>query len=228
MKTTDGGNSWNQLGSFPGTIFNDLCFPTKNKGFACASNAIYRTTEAGLHWDMIYSGPVSYDRMQFTDSLNGYVMGANWGFNRMLFKTADGGITWSEKPVDQTCSQLNDLFFKDPENGFIVGYDGVILKTGNSGGIITGIKPGIRTAASEIAIYPNPCSDRINIQFPGIKNSVEIHINSVLGKEVFSSEYRRVQEISITLPRLPSGTYLVRIETDSEVFVKKLVVDSTL
>jgi photosystem II stability/assembly factor-like uncharacterized protein len=226
IKTTDGGNTWMPQGDFPGVYFYDICFPTKNKGFACGWSAIYQTTDAGLHWDILYSGSLGFSRIVFTDPQNGYAL-AKYGYNDswgVLFKTEDGGTTWSDKQINLTGYSLNDLCFKDADTGFVVGQNGVILKTSNGGGIITAIQPELLPVASAIVISPNPCSNRFQIQLSGIENSVSLQIYSILGKEVFSSKYNSVQKLNVTLPLLPSASYVVRIRTDSEVIVKKLVI----
>ncbi|MCX6306233.1 MAG: YCF48-related protein [Bacteroidetes bacterium] len=229
LKTVDGGVSWSLQGNYPGIYFYDLCFPTRNKGFACGYKAIYTTTDAGVHWNVFYSGELIFSRMVFPDALHGYVLasGLNTG-SWMIYKTEDGGDTWSQKPVNRTSYFLNDLFFKDSDTGLIVGNNGVILKTVNGGGIITGVQPPPLPANSSISMFPVPCRNHVKLDFPELENSVSVKVYSLAGKELFSAEFTRVRNVTIALPPLPDGIYLVKIKTGSEMVVKKLAVSNAL
>ena len=226
MKTTDGGTNWALKGNFPNTYFTDLCFPSKNRGFACGANSIYQTNDAGLHWSLLVSGQIYYQHIRFTDPLNGYILGYGGIYGEVsLYRTEDGGNTWWQKPVDLTAYQLNDLFFRDALTGFLVGENGVILKTDNGAGITTGLPPAHSATNYAISIFPNPSNGQFQIQLAGMENSVEVKIFSLMGKEVYSSTYHKVSAVIINFSPLNSGSYMVRIKTDSEVVVKKLVVE---
>ncbi len=225
-KTTDGGNTWTVLATFQVQGFGDLCFSSKTTGFACAMDAYgnginYKTTDAGLHWEPFYAGPVFFSRMHFADSQNGYAMTRGDLGNVSMYKTVNGGLSWSQKEVGMTCYLLRDFCFNGSGTGILAGDCGVILRTTNSGGIVTGVQPAI--GPNEIVISPNPCRDRFRIQFPDAEHSVDVSIYSMLGKEVFSSGYSRVQSIDVNVSSLHAGTWLVRITTGSEVTVRKLV-----
>jgi len=222
LKTTDGGNSWSLQCTVPGIYaLLSLSFPTKNRGFACGYGAICKTTDAGLHWDVPYYGPLLFTHILFSDPMNGYALGFD---PAILFKTTDGGATWSEKQVDRTCYPLNDLAFRDAQSGIMVGSHGVILKTGNSGGIISGLTTAVTGPDKDIRLYPNPCSSYFRVQFPEIENSVKIQVYSMLGREMFSGNYARTSQLTIALPFIPQGTCLVRITTASSAVVKKLLI----
>jgi photosystem II stability/assembly factor-like uncharacterized protein len=225
MKTTDGGNTWSIQADFTNTSFHDLCFSDKNVGFACGTALTVKTTDAGLHWDTLFSGPLVFTRMVFINTQIGYALGYDWYSTTILYKTEDGGLTWSGSVIDDTNYDLYDLGFTDPDNGSIVGKNGVILKTGNGGGIITGAGKSSLPAVPDVIIYPNPCSDRIRVDLPeSLTDPVDVDIYSMLGTAIFHQEFLQVRNLQITLPSLPPGTYLAKIRTGSEVIVKKLVV----
>ena len=50
----------------------------------------------------------------------------------MLSMTINGTETWDIQPSGTT-SDLNSIYFTDANTGYIVGYNGTILKTNNSG-----------------------------------------------------------------------------------------------
>ena len=226
-QTTDGGNTWNTQASIAGIYFYDLCFPTKNRGFACGYGVIYQTNDAGLHWNPLFSGPLIFKHMIFINPQIGYALASD-GYSggwQTLFKTEDGGVTWSDKVIDETGYWLNDLSFTAADSGVVAGNNGVILKTANAGGIITGLEQGNPRVIPHAEIFPNPCSDKFQLQFPEIQNSVGVQIYSISGNEVYSSVFTGVKTISLQNPAQPAGIYFVRIRTGNGVVVKKLIVD---
>ena len=81
-----------------------------------------------------------------------------------------------------------------------------------------------------MALYPNPASNTLNINFmePVIINQVQIFDTN--GKVVMNSGFARKVENngSISLPdlNLPNGTYMVRvISSDGDVFADKFIIE---
>ncbi|MDX2136412.1 MAG: YCF48-related protein [Saprospiraceae bacterium] len=64
----------------------------------------------------------------FTDSLTGWVLGEEGA----IFKTVDGGVTWTAQ-YSGTGELLYSGFFTDSLTGWAVGSDGIILKTVDGG-----------------------------------------------------------------------------------------------
>lgn len=76
-------------------------------------------------------------------------------------------------------------------------------------------------------VYPNPTTSILNINYLGVKTlDLNISINTVLGKEVFSKKYEKVQDhISLNLNSYPNGIYFVNIidNESGSVLVKRIV-----
>ncbi len=223
-QTTDGGVTWHTQYSNTNSWYWDLCFPTAHKGFACGDSKTLITLDAGLHWNPLESAPVSFMRMFFLDSLTGYALGPYYPLPRVLYRTEDGGLTWSEKVIDETCYWIRDLYFTDHDSGFICGDNGVVLKTTTGGGIVTGIDETPSVPSNNIDLYPNPCSDKVHIRLPSRASSVTVTLLTLSGQQVLSLEYKNLHDMEITLPTLRSGLYLARIRTDEGVVVKKLTI----
>ena len=104
------------------------------------------------------------------------------------------------------------LEVEDPETGA----QGSVEKT-----FFYGSNVGIDAYASEIALYPNPNSGKFVIQ-SGVAAMKEVCVYDLQGRLL-----RKVaadgQTVAIDINSLPSGTYMVRIETDKG-FVTKTVV----
>ncbi|NOG58692.1 MAG: T9SS type A sorting domain-containing protein [Bacteroidetes bacterium] len=80
--------------------------------------------------------------------------------------------------------------------------------------------------AKQFELYPNPTNERVNIKFSG--NSVinaDIQIQSMEGKRVWSKRNLAISNSNyeIDLTGLSEGIYLVKIRTEDEIIVKKLI-----
>jgi ELWxxDGT repeat protein len=98
-KTEDGGITWttidlSDLGWLP--RFHDMWFKNKNDGFLVSDQGSFRTSDGGLSWTKIpdfWGG--STMAIRFIDDKNGFIYDrwSSWGAT--LYRTADGGNTWS-------------------------------------------------------------------------------------------------------------------------------------
>lgn len=79
----------------------------------------------------------------------------------------------------------------------------------------------------EIKVYPNPFSDKLNIQFPHkISSNVKIKIYNTLGRELFSaqlslSEFANFNELNLNM--LSVGTYFIQINFKDSIFYKQII-----
>ena len=80
---------------------------------------------------------------------------------------------------------------------------------------------GIDEFANSISIFPNPASNIVEIS--ANENISRIEVVSAAGQVLKETEVNE-ESVSINVENLPSGTYFVRIFSNSNVIVKKLVV----
>lgn len=102
--------------------------------------------------------------------------------------------------------------------GFAAIYDENIQIYPRSNDDVT-IVTSVEELASEIAIYPNPTSDIVNIVTNG--NAQRVEIANVDG-QVVSNEAVSSDVVTISLEGQPAGMYFVRIYTANEVIVRKV------
>lgn len=98
------------------------------------------------------NGSVNFKGVYFTNDQTGYAVGTG-GF---IYKTTDGGLSWSAK-TSGTTNDLEDVFFATNLVGYATGANGTILRTanaGNSWSLITGIS-GISTTTFHEIHFPN-------------------------------------------------------------------------
>lgn len=114
------------------TVF-DASFVDANNGWATGeAGAIAKTTNGGATWTNknipLFTGNgltnfrPALNQIQFLNTSVGYAVGPNAAF----LKTTDGGTTWKYVngplgPVSSTGKGLNNLFFFDTNNGWVVG-----------------------------------------------------------------------------------------------------------
>lgn len=102
--------------------------------------------------------------------------------------------------------------------GFAVFYDEAIQIYPRSNDDVT-IVTLVEELASEIAIYPNPTSNIVNIVTNG--NAQRVEIANVDG-QIVSNEAVSSDVVTISLEAQPAGMYFVRIYTANEVIVRKV------
>ncbi|MFO7933454.1 MAG: glycoside hydrolase family 88 protein [Bacteroidales bacterium] len=93
--------------------------------------------------------------------------------------------------------------------------------------VVTGLRA---RDVSSIRLYPNPATDRINLQLDGqLENGVRIEMINIQGKRVFEQEYSYLPEGSvITIPDISGvaeGIYLLQIKTRDQIITEKIIVN---
>jgi len=76
------------------------------------------------------------------------------------------------------------------------------------------------TNSDEVKIYPNPATNKINIELPGDKTEVSVEIYDMYGREIM----HQLNSLNISLVNLTPGVYTMIIRQKERIFVKKLSV----
>lgn len=125
LNTYDGGASWSQdtiLGNF-----NVLKIErANNELYAIASktgNNLFCKRILSWTCDSLFNNPPIYDinSLHFINKDTGYIVGGP----DAVFKTTDAGSTWQNLSNILTNTIVNDAYFFDDQNGFIVGSSGL-------------------------------------------------------------------------------------------------------
>ena len=79
--------------------------------------------------------------------------------------------------------------------------------------------------SKNLIIYPNPAADHINIELTNKHDEIErVEIYSISGTKVYANNHFSLNNIgSIDISSLKSGTYIVRVESNNEIRLTKLV-----
>jgi len=140
LRTSDGGTSW--ISSFldnGSTVdnINDLFFINNYIGYSVHENrSVSKTTDGGLSWNVVIADTSEYKAaaksVYFFNEHFGYVVGLSGDNRDTVFKTTDGGATWSGKG-GLLLQSLNCVRFSDESNGIIVGNNLTALYTKDGG-----------------------------------------------------------------------------------------------
>lgn len=104
MKTTDGGSNWQLIYTFGPTV-EDVKWYDENTGWCIVlslTTSLIKTTDGGVNWQ-------GFDYFNSFDGLLGkvgiinentvIVTGSHFNGDHVIFKTTDGGTSWTEIPV---------------------------------------------------------------------------------------------------------------------------------
>ncbi len=129
LKTSDGGNTWEEIYSQDAMIF-DMDFVNENTGWLVGRDGlIKRTRSGGVSWTTQESNVhANLNAVSFVDENTG------WAVSQYsdILNTTDGGNTWT-KQTDPTNNPFHDVFFINQNVGCAVGLGGTILNTKDGG-----------------------------------------------------------------------------------------------
>ena len=219
FKTTDGGDTWSELSSGTTHPLHSVFFTDVNTGYVAGDyGTIRKTINGGTTWTALQSGTSDYfNSVYFSTANKGYVVG-----NGGILKTINSGITWIADSSG-TWNTLNSVFFTDTATGYVVGYSGTILKTGNGGE--TSVKR-LPPQENSFTIYPNPANNRIRIiTTKSVQEEILVTILTISGDPMMNDRFRYSNQIEMDVSMLAKGIYLVKIQTEEGMEVKKLVVE---
>ena len=133
LRTDDGGETWTEQSSQHQNIeLSEVCFINETTGWVAgvynnAMSSLLKTIDGGITWVEQLKHTDSYQNLFF---LNDQIGWFNTRFYR--FKTTNGGVNWSQLPIQYNEEVAGPIYFKDTQNGISLSRDG-IFKTTNGG-----------------------------------------------------------------------------------------------
>ena len=148
QKTTDGGNTWSTMHLiFDDIRVNDLDAVGDSAWVVgevrgespwepVVGSYVVATSDGGATWSEQQVGTSKgLSAVDFADEMNGWIVGDR------VYRTSNGGATWAAQ--SPALSIYRDVCFVNATTGWVVGADGVILKTRSGGeGPAPGPSPG--------------------------------------------------------------------------------------
>jgi photosystem II stability/assembly factor-like uncharacterized protein len=142
LKTTNGGNNWIKQHESTGTgrALFAIRFIDANTGYAAGLNQwFYRTTNAGLNWDvdlqLQFNCPgCAFFKIKFVNSSTGFMVGHPIYSSGpdAVYRTTNSGFNWTRINIINAVIGAYSVAFTDENTGYICGWEG-ITKTTNGG-----------------------------------------------------------------------------------------------
>ncbi|PCH98412.1 MAG: hypothetical protein COB85_01585 [Bacteroidetes bacterium] len=231
LSTNDGGITWRDTtfgtgSSTVGTVkqTSENVTYAGTAGWGSNGSLLFKTTDNGTTWTEVSIPDTLSNTMlrtfDFIDDNAGFIVEES-NDTTYLYKTVDGGVSWSLNQVIDT-NYLSEIHLTS-NTGYLTGNLNQFFKLQSPTGIM-----GFSTVNSIMA-YPNPSSGRfmMEIQIEEPQNMV-LRILSILGEEVFVEKlnistglYRR----EFDLQDNAKGIYMLHVTTDLGVKSLKMVLD---
>ena len=220
-RSSDLGETWQEVYSddmedtnnFNNRFINAIHFPSSQTGYAAGGNGLLlKTTDAGLTWSQSFISPfTTLSALYFTSVNVGYTNNAGG-----IYKTIDAGNTWEAQNMNVPAI-VKDIQFASENVGYALT-DQKIYKTTNGGEVLAIDNP---EASMGIAVFPNPASELVSV------HSANGDLKSVQLLDVAGRIVKAVNQNfeNIDISKIASGGYLLQIETNQGVVIRKLVVE---
>jgi photosystem II stability/assembly factor-like uncharacterized protein len=215
FKSTDKGLTWtvNTVPS-PSIDFalDRFAFSDTDKGLLMTYDPVklYNTIDGGATWNevaktgMLYNTDIAYipGTSIVVSASSANPIGSSY--------STDDGLTWI--PIDGIAHGI--LAFLNSSFGF----SGGINTNTTTGGIFkfTGIplKAPSFDVKNQITAYPNPTNGILNINS---ENSLikEVSVFDLLGKQVYKPKFSALNNVTLDLHSLQTGTYILKVTSDS-------------
>lgn len=126
-------SQWDEITTPVNDNLNDMIYSTPYAGYIYAvgpNQTIIKSTDYGKNWEEIeFEGTNNFTSVFFFSETFGYV-GGNSGD---LYRTINGGFTYTERDGETEGNKVNDIKFKNTISGMLVGDNGIISYSTNGG-----------------------------------------------------------------------------------------------
>lgn len=224
QRSTDAGLTFQPCvlsGNFSGSPdLSRFSFPSATVGYVIGEDSTFlRTTDGGLNWTKLYFPESSINNVKFINDLEGYLLTPH-----KLYHTSDGGQSFSVDSIPSNQSMF-ELHINSSGYVYVMGTGGAILT--NDPAYITSINlfPKPITQVQELNVFPNPSNSTFQFQLePEIASEISLlTITDITGKVYYSTRVAHQQNVSLNLPGLRSGLYLLQLKNNKGAFVTKLI-----
>jgi len=216
FKTTNGGTTWSSQFSGGFSVATAFNFPTATIGYAPTENVeIMKTTDGGDTWNAISTVlPFPLYDVFFVSADTGYAVGSDGLMNGGILKTVNGGSSWAFSLNLNRFYTCIDML--NPNLGFACAMGGYIYKYDP-----TSSTEDFNSDDSELIVYPNPASSKITIESNNTQNGT-LNITTILGQIILTEQYN-TSKTQIDVSQLPSGIYILQLQSKNGLSTKKFV-----
>jgi photosystem II stability/assembly factor-like uncharacterized protein len=230
LNTADGGKTWNLQSS---GIANDLLaidfYDAQNGCTAGYYGTILYTHDGGNSWDIGYADSDLYyiNDVEMEDDGSVIAVGSWSEGGNIILTSHDGGETW-QTPYQPCHNNLSCVSIPAPGHIWVAGERSSILHfAGNVP--VTADPLDLQISELNIKIFPNPTRGSVNLQFTNyISQRTSLKMYDSQGNEVAILMDKYMGEgqhrIHFDVSNVPTGIYLIRIQTVLETATEKVVI----
>ncbi|MBK9333607.1 MAG: T9SS type A sorting domain-containing protein [Ignavibacteria bacterium] len=132
-RSYNGGTTWAAY-NIPGVVLNSVTSFNNDVWIAGNNGTIYKTLKNNSPINAISTGIItSINSVHFINDQTGFFCGDNGA----IYKSADGGLTWTTSNTGIPSVKLNSIHFLDGQKGIVAGDNGIVYVTANGGNIWT-------------------------------------------------------------------------------------------
>ena len=207
-RQTNGAGAWSTGLTLSGTLVNGAKYTIVNSLMA---SSCYATSSANL----------STSATEMTFNGNDAVGLFKNGVLIDIIGTFNGGT--ANFSIDETIRRKATVTAPSTTFNKATQWDVFALDTcSNLGSRTTSKTPknSINTLTNTVEIYPNPSRGTFSINNANTLYSIEVY--SILGQKIYG--LKNTTQSEITIPNSTPGTYLVRLQIDSNEIIKKLII----
>ena len=213
FRSSDGGATWTTVST---TGFGQIQFLNDNVGYArnIANyyNRIYKTTDGGLTWNIVYEVDQDITSFHFINESTGFIVGDS-GF---MYKTSNGGSTWQK--INPPYAYYVNVRFISEKFGYIVddyshlyvtkdggsSWNNVLLDYGVSGMTTVGGDVYAYGAYGTILRKNSELSDFVTLDFP---SSMDVTDSTAVVVSFIRSTFPLSSAPSYVESRKDNGSY---------------------
>ena len=146
LRTTDGGQSWNEVQSNTAADLRTVALGDGGMAIAAGFGGALRSLDGGVTWNLVDAGDMYYLGAAASGTNRAWLVGAGG----IIRTTTDGGSSWKSQSSGTT-EDLRGVFFISASRGWIAGTGGTLLYTEDGG--ITWLPRSAGIGASLNSLY---------------------------------------------------------------------------
>lgn len=127
---------WTKLPAFTTEPLTSVDFRDADNGLVCGHNIIWRTTNGGDDWTVVFTGNenISLEEVRWASDQVAVAVGLDIAASvGLVVRTTNGGQSWSIVNTNLVSSIFTDVTFVSESVGYLCGGNTRILKTTNGG-----------------------------------------------------------------------------------------------
>lgn len=213
---------WQPYHSGRGAFLNSVYFLSPNNGWAVGDSGMIMHYN-GINWQVDTCMP--FAPWKFLRSVCFVTADNGWAVGMQSLYHYDG-YSWTDYSYTlPTAYNFNAISFPDEGNGWIAGEYGNVLFCKSPSTIETEI-PNIPEMKINNEVYPNPTSDKLNIQFKqfSFSDKIDIEIFDIQGRTLLRKRISK-EKTDIDISAFEKGVYILKINFNEKTEVTKFVKD---